>query len=84
MKRIGFLVVTCGALGMAISVQASNAAGDRCLQMSQPTADCLNAGLSAESETDRKVNAMVQGLILGVGAALGASWNVLKDELSAK
>jgi hypothetical protein len=72
-QRLVFLITTCSLLGLGLGAIDSRIQRDRCA--TRPTDDCLtqSAGLKLWA-------GMGQGLVVGTFAAIGASWNILKED----
>lgn len=74
-KRFFLLTATCGTLGIIVGVITSQVAIDQCFSGQAPTEDCLISDFST-----LKLKNITVGFVAGVGAAIGASWNVLKQD----
>jgi xanthosine utilization system XapX-like protein len=70
-KRFCLLITTCGVLGVVLGATTSQAAMNRCLNAEVVTNECLT-----QNPTNHIVGSMSMGLFAGVGAAVGATWQV--------
>lgn len=65
------LILVCGASGVVLGGTASWAESNSCLQDTVPSAQCLT-----QSPATRTIEGMSVGLVAGLGAALGAAWQI--------
>ncbi|MBC7971859.1 MAG: hypothetical protein H7Z11_17330 [Verrucomicrobia bacterium] len=70
-RSVLILVLVCGASGVVLGGTASWAESNSCLQDAAPSAQCLT-----QSPMTRTIEGMSVGLVAGLGAALGAAWQV--------
>jgi hypothetical protein len=67
------MVATCSLLGLGIGAMSGQAATRQCA--TRPTDDCLT-----QTPWLKLIEGMGQGLLVGTCAAIGASWNALKED----
>lgn len=74
-KRILLLVLACSAAGVVLGGTASLAQSNQCLQAETVTNECLS-----QDPVTKTIQGMSTGLIAGVGAAIGAAWQVRHED----
>lgn len=72
--RFGLVVVSCGAVGIILGGTNSQAAMTDCLSAKTVTDACLT-----QNPLQKHVEGMSLGLFVGVGAAVGATWQQRKN-----
>jgi hypothetical protein len=70
-QRFCFLLATCSILGLGLGAATSQTAQAQCFD-AQSTDRCFT-----DTADSRLVEGMVQGVMVGVCAAVAVSWNVL-------
>ncbi|NJO39115.1 MAG: hypothetical protein HC769_07070 [Cyanobacteria bacterium CRU_2_1] len=70
-KRFWFVITVCAALGVVFGATTSQAAIDQCLSDDTPSHECLT-----QDPLAKRVEGIGMGLMVGVGAAVGAVWQV--------
>jgi len=68
-KRFGLVVASCGVMGIILGASNSQAAMSDCLNAKTVTSECLT-----QDPLQKQVEGMSVGLFVGVGAAIGATW----------
>lgn len=74
-NRLFFLIVACSAAGVVVGGASSWVDSHQCLQAKTPTSECLTQNPVANT-----IQGMSFGLLAGAGAAVGASWQLKKQE----
>lgn len=72
-KRFWFMVILCGVLGSVFGATTSQAAINQCFTDDSPSHDCLT-----QNPVEKKVEGISMGILVGVSAAIGASWRALQ------
>lgn len=72
-NRFWFLVIFCGVFGSVLGATTSQAAINQCLTDETPNHACLT-----QDPVEKQVEGISMGLLVGVSAAIGASWRVLQ------
>lgn len=72
-KRFWFMVVLCGILGSIFGATTSQAAINDCFADDSPSHECL-----MQDPIEKKVEGISMGVMVGISAAIGASWRVLQ------
>ncbi len=67
--RFGLVVASCGAMGIILGASNSQAAMSDCLTAKTVTSECLT-----QDPLQKQLEGMSVGLFVGVGAAIGATW----------
>jgi hypothetical protein len=70
-KRFWLLVILCGVFGSVLGATTSEAAINECFTDATPSNECLT-----QDPIERKVEGISMGLMVGVSAAVGASWRL--------
>ena len=68
------MAVLCSAAGVVLGGTASWAESSRCLQDMAPSNECLT-----KAPAIRVIEGMSVGLLSGLGAAVGATWQAKRD-----
>jgi len=68
-KRFGLVVASCGVMGIILGGTNSQAAMSDCLTAETVTSECLT-----QDPLQTQIEGMSVGLFVGVGAAIGATW----------
>lgn len=68
-QRLTILMVACGTAGVFLGGAASWAESQECFQVDLPSSQCLQ-----QRPGWKTLEGMSMGLVAGVGAALGATW----------
>jgi len=68
-KRFGLVVASCGVMGIILGASNSQAAMSDCLNAKTVTSECLT-----QDPLQTQIEGMSVGLFVGVGAAIGATW----------
>ncbi len=74
-NRFFLYIVACSAIGVVLGGTASWAQSNQCWQAENTTSQCLT-----EDPVLKTIQGMSTGLIAGAGAALGATWQMKRDE----
>ncbi len=74
-RRAWLAIAVCGALGIIFGATTSQAAINECMTTSTPTNECL-----LQDPVVKRVEGIGMGLFVGVGAAIGATWQVWTQE----
>lgn len=74
-KRFGLVVASCGVMGLILGATNSQAAMAECLNAKTVTSECLT-----QNPLQKQVEGMSMGLFVGVGAAIGATWQQRQRE----
>ncbi|MBV8886582.1 MAG: hypothetical protein JO235_21660 [Chroococcidiopsidaceae cyanobacterium CP_BM_RX_35] len=69
------IIAVCSLLGVVVGGTVSRAESIQCLNAKLPTTDCLN-----QDSLLKTIEGMSSGLIAGAGAAIGATWNLWKQD----
>ncbi len=67
--RLSLVILSCGALGVILGGTNSHAAMTNCLSEKTVTDACLT-----QNPLQKQVEGMSLGLFVGIGAAVGATW----------
>lgn len=67
--RFGIVIVSCGAVGIILGGTNSQAAMTDCLAAKTVTNECL-----MQNPLQKQIEGMSLGMFVGVGAAVGATW----------
>ena len=67
------MIILCGVFGSAFGATTSQAAINQCLTDETPSNECLT-----QSPIEKQVEGISMGLLVGVSAAIGASWRALQ------
>ncbi|MEQ9549569.1 MAG: hypothetical protein RIM23_08125 [Coleofasciculus sp. G3-WIS-01] len=73
-NRLGIFVVSCSAVGLVLGGTAAQAELNQCLGVATPTDECL-----LEDPLMNTVEGMGMGLLAGVGASVGATWQIWQN-----
>lgn len=73
--RFLVLIVLCSLVGVLLGGTAGWAESNQCFQAELPTSECLSQGPAAKT-----FEGMRYGLIAGVGSAIGAAWNIKRED----
>ncbi|MEQ9670173.1 hypothetical protein [Coleofasciculus sp. G2-EDA-02] len=76
-NRLGVFVVSCSAVGLVLGGTAAQAELNQCLGVATPTDECL-----LEDPLMNTVEGMGMGLLAGVGASVGATWQIWQNNKS--
>ncbi|MBV9387256.1 MAG: hypothetical protein JOZ78_12605 [Chroococcidiopsidaceae cyanobacterium CP_BM_ER_R8_30] len=74
-KRLLLLVASCSAAGVILGGTASWAQSNHCLQAKTVTDECLT-----QDPVFKTLQGMSSGLIAGAGAAIGAAWQLKRED----
>lgn len=74
-NRFLLYIVACSAVGVVLGGTASWAESNQCWQAENTSSECLT-----QDPVFKTIQGMSTGLIAGAGAALGASWQMKRDE----
>lgn len=74
-KRFWLVVILCGISGMLMGATTSQATINECLTDSTPSQSCLT-----QDPNLLKVESVAMGLLAGVGAAFGATWQATQEK----
>lgn len=74
-NRFLLYIVACSAVGVVLGGTASWAESSQCLQAENVTSDCLT-----QDPVLKTIQGMSTGLIAGAGAAIGATWQMNREE----
>jgi len=69
------LVVSCSAVGLVVGGTAAQAELNQCLGIATPTDECL-----LQDPMVKTVEGMGMGLLAGVGASVGAAWQIWQNK----
>lgn len=73
--RFWLAVTLCGVLGVIFGATTSEAAISQCLAAENPTDECLT-----QDPIIKRVEGISMGLFVGIGAAVGATWQIGQKE----
>jgi hypothetical protein len=71
---VWIVILTCSVIGVVLGGTSSWAQSKTCLQSEVPSADCLK-----KSPTVRTAEGMSVGLVAGMSAAIGATWQARRQ-----
>lgn len=74
-NRVISVIVACSAAGVLLGGASSWADSRQCLRTSTPTSECLT-----QNPVTKTIQGMSFGLLAGAGAAVGATWQLRKQE----
>lgn len=74
-NRFLLYIVACSAVGVVLGGTASWAESNQCWQAENLTNDCLT-----QDPILKTIQGMSTGLIAGAGAAIGATWQMNREE----
>ncbi|MEH2238298.1 hypothetical protein [Nostoc sp.] len=74
-QRLLLLVVSCSITGVILGGTAGWAESSLCLQDSKVTSECLT-----QDPIQKTIQGMSTGLLAGAGAALGAAWQLRRED----
>lgn len=74
-KRFWLIVIICGITGVVFGATTSQAAINQCLSTENPTNECLT-----QDPLMKRFEGMGMGLFVGVGSAVGATWQIGQKE----
>ncbi len=74
-NRLFFLIAACSAAGVVVGGASNWADSHQCLQAKTPTIECLT-----QDPVTKTIQGMSFGLLAGAGAAIGATWQLKKQE----
>jgi hypothetical protein len=73
-SRLCLLIVSCSAVGLVLGGTAAQAELNQCLGVATPTDECL-----LQDPMVKTVEGMGMGLLAGVGASVGAVWQIWQN-----
>ncbi|MEQ8995257.1 MAG: hypothetical protein RID53_01990 [Coleofasciculus sp. B1-GNL1-01] len=73
--RLCLLIVSCSAVGLVVGGTAAQAELNQCLGVATPTDECL-----LQDPMVKTVEGMGMGLLAGVGASVGAVWQIWQNK----
>ncbi|MEQ8538926.1 MAG: hypothetical protein RIB93_15930 [Coleofasciculus sp. D1-CHI-01] len=73
--RLCLFIVSCSAVGLVVGGTAAQAELNQCLGIATPTDDCL-----LQDPMVKTVEGMGIGLLAGVGASVGAAWQIWQNK----
>jgi hypothetical protein len=74
-NRFLLLVSTCSIAGVVLGGTSSWAESNQCLQAAVLTSQCL-----AQNPVQKTIEGMSLGLVAGIGAAVGATWQIRHED----
>ncbi len=75
-QRFALILLLCSAAGVIFGATTSQAALQECLTSNNPSNKCLT-----QDPVLNQVEGMGMGLFVGIGAALGATWNLWRRQI---
>jgi len=73
--RLCLFIVSCSAVGLVVGGTAAQAELNQCLGVATPTDECL-----LQDPMVKTVEGMGMGLLAGVGASVGAVWQIWRSK----
>jgi len=74
-KRLLLLALSCSIAGVVLGGTVSWAESNLCLKDTRITSECLT-----QDPIQKTLEGMSMGLVAGVGAAFGATWNLRHED----
>jgi hypothetical protein len=73
--RLCLFIVSCSAVGLVVGGTAAQAELNQCLGVATPNDECL-----LQDPMVKMVEGMGMGLLAGVGASVGAVWQIWRNK----